>query len=50
MKEYRKKRKRNETAEYKLAKKQKQNAYMKEYRTRKRNHESQSEKLARREK
>ena len=50
MKEYRKKRKSNETAEDKLAKKQKQNAYMKEYRTRKRNNESQSEKLARQEK
>ena len=47
MKEYRKKRKSNETAEEQLAKKQKQNLYMKEYRKRKRNNESQSEKLAR---
>ena len=47
MKEYRKKRKSNETAEEQLAKKQKQNAYMKEYRRRKKNNESQSETLAR---
>ena len=47
MKEYRKKRKTNETAEEQLAKKQKQNVNMKEYRKRKKSNESQSEKLAR---